>query len=97
MHAARCASIEIYGLWVFQHHSANRILTVMSDVGVTALRAHMTDTTGLEVRGGPARFTQYVEQLDSALDRLIENYEIQILDLSAWTAKKLEFGDACRV
>ena len=90
-------SVKIYGLWVFQHHSANRILTVMSEVGVTTLRQHMKDTVGLEVRGGPGRFTQYVEQHKGALDRLIESHGIEVLDLSAWTAKKLEFGDACRV
>ena len=88
--------MEIYGLWVIQHHSANRVLTVLSPAGITRLRAHMSEDTGLEIRGGPRRLTQYVEQVNAALDRLISTYQIQILDLETWSAKKREFGESCR-
>jgi hypothetical protein len=88
--------MEIYGLWVFQHHSTNRVLTVMSRAGVTNLRAHMTDVPSLEIRGGARRFTQYVEQGNGALDRLICTYQIKVLDLERWSAMKIEFGEDCR-
>ena len=88
--------MQLYGLYVLQHHGSNRLLVVMSSEGVEAAREHMSKTDGLEVRAGKGRLTQYVEQDGGAMAMLIDRYDIKVLDRDAWRQTKDSLGDRWR-
>ena len=88
--------MQLYGLYVMQHHGSNRVLVVMSSEGVDAARELMSKTDGLEIRAGKGRLTQYVEQVEGAMAILIDSYDIKILNRDAWQRTKDSLGDRWR-
>lgn len=85
--------MTIYGLYGITHGAA-RVLTVMSPQGVSAALAHMARTDDLIVNSGDGRLTQYLEQREGALARLIARYAIEVLSKTEWDHRKQALGDA---
>jgi hypothetical protein len=85
--------MKIYGLLGITHGTA-RVLTVMSAQGARAAREHMTRTVDLIVNAGDGRLTQYLEKRNGALQRLIDDYGIEVLSKTEWDRRKQIIGDA---
>lgn len=92
-HFARIQSMKIYGLRGVTHGAA-QVLTVMSPEGANAARAHMARTDDLIVSAGDGRLTQYLEQRDGAIARLVETYGVEVLPKDEWDRRKQALGDA---
>ena len=84
-------SMEIYGLLGFTH-GWGRVLTVMSPEGVSRLNARLAPGDEVIVSAGEGRLTQFQERRAGALERLVADYGIILLDKPAWDAKKAEAG-----
>ena len=84
--------MKIYGLLGITHGTAH-VLTVMSPEGVRAARDHMTKTDDLIVNAGDDRLTQYQEKRNGALQRLIEDYGVEVLLKPEWDKRKQALGD----
>lgn len=85
--------MTIYGLFGITHGWA-RVLTLMSADGDGAVRARVGSADGVEVDHGAGRLTQYHERRNGALDRIVEQYGVVVLDNAAWNAKKRTLGTA---
>ena len=84
--------MKIYGLLGITHGTA-RVLTVMSPKGVRAAREHMTKTDDLIVNAGDGRLTQYLEKRNGALQRLVDDYDVEVLVKLEWDRRKRALGD----
>ncbi len=84
--------MKIYGLLGITHGTA-RVLTVMSAQGARAAREHMTSTHDLIVNAGDGRLTQYLEKRNGALQRLIDDYGVEVLSKTQWDRRKQALGD----
>ncbi len=84
--------MKIYGLLGITHGTA-RVLTVMSARGVRAARKHMTKTDDLIVNAGDGRLTRYQEKRNGALQRLIDDYDVEVLMKPEWDKRKRALGD----
>ncbi len=87
------APMTIYGLFGITHAWA-RVLTLMSAAGDGAVRARVAPGDGVVLDHGAGRLTQYHERRNGALDRIVERYDVVVLDNAAWNAKKRELGAA---
>jgi aspartate carbamoyltransferase catalytic subunit len=79
--------MKIYGLFGVTHGAAH-VLTVMSPDGARAALDHMTRTEDLIINAGDGRLTQYLEQRDGALQRLIDTYDVEVLSKAQWDRRK---------
>lgn len=84
--------MKIYGLFGITHGAAH-VLTVMSPEGARAAREHMTHTDDLIVNAGDDRLTQYLEKRGGALQRLIDNYDVEVLSKTEWDRRKQALGE----
>ena len=84
--------MKIYGLLGITHGTAH-VLTVMSAQGARAARQHMTKTDDLIVNAGDGRLTQYLEKRNGALQRLIDDYDVEVLSKTEWDHRKQMFGN----
>jgi len=84
--------MELYGLFGFTH-GWGRLLTVMSPQGTSAAVSHIDPGSGCRQDGGGDRLPQYFQQQSGALEALVKDYGIVVLDKSTWDAKKAELGD----
>jgi hypothetical protein len=84
--------VKIYGLLGITHGTA-RVLTVMSAQGARAAREHMTKTDDLVVNAGDGRLTHYLEKRNGALQRLIDDYDVEVLVKPEWDRRKRALGD----
>ncbi len=85
--------MTIYGLFGITHGWA-RVLTLMSAKGDSAVLARVGPADGVEVDHGAGRLTQFHERRNGALDRIVERYDVVVLDNAAWNDMKRELGAA---
>ena len=85
--------MELFGFWVQIHHGWYRVLTVMSPCGISKARAYMVDDAGTDIISHPGHLTKYIERERGALQRMIETYDIRILERAEWNAKKQTYGE----
>jgi len=83
--------MKLYGLYGFTH-GWGRVLTVMSPAGTSAVLAHIDPGSGCRQEGGGDRLPRYFQQRSGALEALVAAYGIEVLDKSAWDAKKGALG-----
>jgi len=83
---------EFFGLFGFTHGWA-KILTVMSPQGATATVGAIGDRAGVVSQIAEGKLPQFYEQREGALDRLIEEHGIVILNRNEWDARKKELGE----
>ena len=86
--------MTIYGLRGFIHHGWDKLLTVMSPQGTSAALEKVITGDDIVTETGEGKLTQYYERGKGALDRMIEENGIIVLDRAAWNAKKAELGEA---
>ena len=82
----------LFGLFGFTHGWA-RILTVMSPQGVSATVDAIGDCAGVVLQAANGKLPQLHEQHEGALDRLIENHDIVILNKTEWDERKAFLGE----
>lgn len=85
-------NIELFGIYVFTH-GWQRILTVMSPTGATAVRKAIAGSDGVELNWETGRLVQLREKRAGALDRVVLANNIRILSKADWDASKVRFGD----
>ncbi|MCG8355602.1 MAG: hypothetical protein MI920_08540 [Kiloniellales bacterium] len=85
--------MTLYGLFGFTH-GWGRILTVMSPEGATRVAEVVEAGEGVIVEAAPGQLTRYFEQRAGALERLIAENGIVMLEKSEWDARKSEAGEA---
>ena len=82
---------ELYGLMLFSHGWA-RILTVMSPQGDDAVLEALSSTAGIRVEYQAGGLPQFHEIREGALDRMIGEHGITVLDKPGWDEKKWSLG-----
>jgi len=80
-------SPELYGLMLFSHGWA-RILTVMSPQGDDAALEALSHPEGIRVEHGAGHLPQFHEIREGALDRMIREHGITVLDKPEWDKAK---------
>ncbi len=89
--------MELYGLFVFTHHSWSKVLVVMSPEGASAAAAALGADPDIAMTFEEGRLPQFAERRSGAMAEFIARHEIDLLDHKAWAAKKAELGqDAYR-
>jgi hypothetical protein len=84
--------MTLYGLGGITHGGA-KVLTVMSPSGTRAVCERIDPGGDIIVAGGDGRLTYYSEQRSGALSRIIDEYEIIVLNKIDWDRKKAELGE----
>ena len=81
----------LYGLRGFTHGWAHT-LTVLSPEGASAVDRGIGTPGGVRVDARPGRLCCYHEQRRGALDRLIAEFAIEVVDKHRWDAIKAHHG-----
>ncbi len=84
--------MELYGLYVWNHHGWAKMLTVLSPEGVAAVRAHIDPGPDALLESRPDQLPLYRNAERGGVDGLIARYGIKVLDRSQWARKKAQLG-----
>lgn len=81
----------IYGLMGFTHGWA-KVLTVMSPDGGSRALARIGRPEGVEIVAGDGALPRLLEKRGGALQRIVEQHGILVLERPEWEARKAEAG-----
>lgn len=84
--------MELYGLYVWNHHGWSKMLTVLSPEGVAAVLAHIDPGPDVVLQSRPGQLPLYRNAEKGGIGGLIARYGITVLDRSQWAQKKAQLG-----